>query len=281
MKNIKNIVVTTDFSKTSRNAYRYAEMLAETLNAAITVLHIKEPQYPPSEFFPIQSIAALDDETLNKKMKSFVENEDSETAVMVKTKVESKIVTGKVIEEITHYSQRNDVDLIVMGTTGYQDFVTKIIGTVSLDVANKAHCPVVLVPRDATWQPINRIMFAANYASVLPTTISEIIDFAELLDSNIHFVHVNKHLAKDDDLMEKIWDELFEASDPRVAFEIYNINSGDVVEQLKKYATDHNIDLIAFVNKKRNFWQKLMHHSVTQNIVISIDKPMLILHFDD
>ena len=282
MKSIKNIVVTTDFSATSRNAYMYAQMLAETLNAAITVLYIKEPQYPNSEFFiPIPAIAALDDTPLNERMKSFVENEDSDTTVMVKTRVQSEIVTGKVIDEIIHYSKRDDVDLIVMGTTGSEDIISKIIGTVSLDVANKAHCPVVLVPRDATWQPINRIMFASNYASALPKTMSELIGFAELLDSNIHFVHINEHLEEDDNLMETIWDELFEASDPRVAFEMHTINSGYVVEQLEKYATDNEIDLIAFVNKKRNFWQNLMHHSVTQNIVISADKPMLILHFDD
>lgn len=282
MKNIKNIIVPTDFSPTSRNAYRYAQMLAEELNAEITVLHIKEPQFPNSEFFiPIPPIAALDDQSETEMLKSFVENEDIDTSDMVKTTVQSKIVVGKVMDEIIDYSKRDDVDLIVMGTTGSQDFVSKIIGTVSLDVANKAHCPVVLVPRDATWQPINRIMFAANYASTLPKTVSEITDFAELLDANIHFVHITQHSTVDDGLKETIWNELFVAPDPRVPFEFHIINKGTAVEQLEKYATDKEIDLVAFVNKKRNFWQNLMHHSVTQNIAISADKPMLILHVDD
>ena len=280
MKNIKNILVPTDFSATSRNAYTYAQVLAEAFEAKITVLHIKEHYLPASEI-SIPSISIYDEIPLNETMKSFIENQYSDTPVMVKAQVESKILRGNAIDEIIHYSKRDDVDLIVMGTTGLQDFISKIIGSVSLDVANKAHCPVVLVPRDATWQPINRIMFAANYASTLPKTVDEITHFAELLRANIHFVHVSDNKGGDDKLMETIWDELFDASDPRVAFEMHTIYGGNVVEQLEKYAKHHRINLIAFVNKKRNFWQNLMHNSVTQNVSISTDKPMLILHFDD
>ena len=280
MKNIKNIVVPTDFSAISRNAYTYAQVLAEAFDAEITVLHIKEYYLPASEI-SIPSISIYDEVPLSETMKSFIENDNSDTPVMVKTKVKSKVIKGNAIDEIIHYSKRDDVDLIVMGTTGLQDFVSKIIGTVSLDVANKAHCPVVLVPRDATWQPINRIMFAANYASTLPKTVHEITDFAELLDANIHFVHVNESKGDNEKLMKTIWDELFEAADPRVAFEMHTIYSTDVVNQIQKYATEHRIDLIAFVNKKRNFWQNLMHYSVTQNVAISTAKPMLVLHVDD
>ncbi len=280
MKIIKNIVVPTDFSATSRNAYVYAQVLAEAFGAEITVLHVKEHYLPASEI-SIPSISVYDEVPLNETMKSFIENQDTDVPVMVKTKVQSKIIKGFAIDEITQYSKRDDVDLIVMGTTGLQDFVSKIIGTVSLDVANKAHCPVFLIPRDATWQPINRIMFAADYASTVPKTVHEITDFAQLLDANIHFVHVNENKVDNDKLMETIWDELFEAADPRVPFEMHTIYTGNVVDQLEKYATHHKIDLLAFVNKKRNFWQNLMHFSVTQNIAISTDKPMLILHFDD
>lgn len=280
MKTFKNIVVPTDFSATSQNAFAYAQVLAEALGSEITVVHVKEYFLPASEI-SIPSITIYDESPLNETMKNFVEFKDEQSSVMLKSKVKTKILKGNTIDELVHYSSKKDVDLIVMGTTGLQDFVSKIIGTVSLDVANKAHCPVLLVPRDANWQPINRIMFTANYASTSPKTVREVMDFAEIIDANIHFVHVNESKTDNDKLMETIWDELFEAADPRVAFEMHTIYSGDVVEQLKKYATDHHIDLIAFVNKKRNFWQNLMHRSVTQNVAISTDTPMLVMHFDD
>ncbi len=42
MKKISNIVVSTDFSVTARNAFRYAKGLATVLNASISVVHVKE-----------------------------------------------------------------------------------------------------------------------------------------------------------------------------------------------------------------------------------------------
>lgn len=279
MKTIKNIVVPTDFSATARNAFNFAQILAEALDAEITVVHVKEYLLPASEIAVMPHFDEVN--SISETMDSFINLQDEGAPAMVKTKVKSKILRGSAIDELVSYSSKEDTDLIVMGTTGLQDFVSKIIGTVSLEVANKAHCPVILVPRDATWQPINRIMFAANYASTSPKTVREITDFANLLDANIHFVHINESKVDDDKLMETIWDELFEASDPRIGFEMHTIYRGDVVEQLRKYATHHKIDMLAFVNKKRNFWQNLMHNSVTQNISISTDKPMLVLHHDD
>ena len=76
-------------------------------------------------------------------------------------------------------------DLIVMGTTGLQDFLSKIIGSTSLEVANKAHCPVLLVPRDARWKRIDKIMYASNYDSTTPKMVREITDFAVMINSLI------------------------------------------------------------------------------------------------
>lgn len=279
MKTIKNIIVPTDFSATARNAFNYAQVLAEALDAEITVVHVKEFLLPASEIAVMPHFDEVN--SLSETMATFVNLQDDDSPVMVKNKVKTKILRGAVIDELVAYSSKNDVDLIVMGTTGLQDFVSKIIGTVSLDVANKAHCPVILVPRDSTWRPINRIMFAANYLSTSPKTVREITDFANLLGANIHFVHINESKVDDDKLMETIWDELFEVSEPTIAFEMHTIYRGDVVEQLQKYAKQHKIDMLAFVNKKRNFWQNLMHRSVTQNVSISTDEPMIVLHYDD
>lgn len=281
MKNIKNIVVPTDFSTTSHNAFTYAQALAEAFDANVTVIHVNE-YYMPASDVRITPIAELDDAPVNAKMTTFLESQDSDVPTMVKTKVQSKVLIGNAIEEITQYSKRDDVDLMVMGMTGSKDFISKIIGSVSLDAANKANCPVILVPRDATWQHIDRIMFAANYESTLPQTVDEIKDFAELLTARIHFVHVNNQEKEDnEEIMDTIWDELFDDTEPNVAFEMHTIYRGDVIDQLQKYADHHHIDLLAFVNKKRNFWQNFMHYSVTKNIALSTDKPMMILHVND
>jgi nucleotide-binding universal stress UspA family protein len=172
-------------------------------------------------------------------------------------------------------------DLIVMGTTGLQDFLSKIIGSTSLEVANKAHCPVLLVPRDARWKPIDRIMYASNYDSTTHKMVREITDFAVMINAAVHFVHIEEFTQNDEKVTNIIWDELFSTSDPSLAFEIHTIYGQDRIKELKEYSDNNKINLMAFVSKHRNFWQNLIDNSVTQNISISTTTPMLVMHFDD
>ena len=50
MKTQKKIIVPTDFSVTARNAFHFAENLAESIDAALTVVHVNEYFIPISNF---------------------------------------------------------------------------------------------------------------------------------------------------------------------------------------------------------------------------------------
>jgi nucleotide-binding universal stress UspA family protein len=280
MKKIKNILVSTDFSLTAKNAFQYAKMLAETLDATLTVVHINEYFIPVSEI-AIAPLSETEESQIEEAMVTFV-SEDLGEGVLVKSKVKTKILKGDPVERLLALSESDDVDLIVMGSTGLQDFLSKIIGSTSLEVANKAHCPVILVPRDAKWQRIDRIMYASNYDSTTPKMVREVTEFALSVNAAIHFVHVEDFSpVGESKVTEIIWDELFSLTDPNLAFEIHSIYGDDKIEELKRYAASNDIDLMAFVSKHRSFWENLMHKSVTQNIAISSHTPMLVMHIDD
>ena len=282
MKKIKNIIVPTDFSVTSRNAYHYAVRLAETLDATVTVVHINEYFIPVSEI-AIAPLSEQEESRLGEAMSLFIAEEDaSEEGIMVKNKVKTRIIKGDPISRLVELSESGDADLIVMGTTGLQDFLSKIIGSTSLDVSNKAHCPVLLVPRDTKWHRVDKVMFASNYDSTTPKMIRDVTDFALAVNAAVHFVHIEDFSTESESkVSEIIWDELFSLTDPNLSFEIHTISSSDKIAELKKYAGQHGINLMAFVSKHRTFWGNLMHKSVTQNIAISTSTPMLVMHLDD
>ena len=282
MKSIKNILVPTDFSVTARNAYAYAKLLAQSLDAHVTVVHINEYFIPVSEI-AVAPLSEHEEDRLTEAMETFISDdirgESGDTSILVKNNVKSKILRGDPVSRLEELSK--NADLIVMGTTGLQDFISKIIGSTSLEIANKAHCPVILVPRDARWKPIDRIMYASNYDSTTPKMVREITDFAVMINAAVHFVHIDEFTENDEKVTNIIWDELFSTSDPSLAFEIHTIYGEDRIKELNEYSEKNKINLMAFVSKHRNFWQNLMHNSVTQNIAISTTTPMLVMHFDD
>lgn len=282
MKSIKNILVPTDFSVTARNAYAYAKLLAQSLDAHVTVVHINEYFIPVSEI-AVAPLSEHEEDRLTEAMETFISDdirgESGDTSILVKNNVKSKILRGDPVSRLEELSK--NVDLIVMGTTGLQDFMSKIIGSTSIEVANKAHCPVILVPRDARWKPIDKIMYASNYDSTTPKMVREITDFGVMINAAVHFVHIDEFTENDEKVTNIIWDELFSTSDPSLAFEIHTIYGEDRIKELNEYSEKNKINLMAFVSKHRNFWQNLMHNSVTQNIAISTTTPMLVMHFDD
>lgn len=284
MKSITKILVPTDFSVTARNAYAYAQTLALRLNAEITVVHVSEIFIPISDL-AVAPLSEMEESKLAEAMEVFVsETENTEgscstTDILIKNNIKTKIVKGEPVSRLVELSK--STDLIVMGTTGLQDFISKIIGSTSLDVANQAHCPVILVPRNAHWKRIDRIMYASNYDSTTAKMIKEIMDFATLIEAAVHFVHIQEAVKGDDKVMDNIWGELFSKSEPSLAFEMHTVSGSDKIKGLKEYSDANKINLMAFVSKHRNFWQNLMHTSVTQNIAISTETPMMVMHLDD
>ena len=284
MKKIKNIIVPTDFSVTSRNAYHYAKRLAMTLDATITVLHVNQ-YFMPLDEVAIGSIS--EDEVFKmseEAMNAFVVDEDDiDHWEMMKHPVKTTILKGDLVPLLVDMSKQSDTDVIVMGMTGMQDFIGKIIGSASLDVSNKAHCPVILVPRDTKWHKIEKLMYASNYTSITPKMVGNVTDFALAVNAAVHFIHVEdtttdykKNVAK------IIWTELFSADDaPTLTFEIHTIEEGDRIEQLQNYAKENDINLMIFLSKHRTFWQNLVHRSVTENMAIATEIPMMVMHLDD
>ncbi|MBA3681151.1 MAG: universal stress protein [Bacteroidetes bacterium] len=278
MKKIQNIIVATDFSLTARNAYRYASALANALNASLTVVNVKENLIMVSDVmatpFPVEN-----NKEVIKDIEELIAEENAATHT-IERKVNIKILSGDPVIVLTDLSKNNDTDLIVIGATGLADVLTKIFGSVSIKVSNKAHCPVILVPRDAKWESIKHIMFASNYDSVTKQIVQYISAFATTIQAKIHFVNIKKpHLLPE--VKENNWEQFIVEVEPGLSFEKHTIYGVDTVEKLKKYGKENNINLLAFASKHRNFWENLMHKSITENMALAVITPILVMHIDD
>ncbi len=281
MKKIKNIVVATDLSATARDAYSYAKELANFLDANLTIVHVKESLIIASDVMIAPPLSDNDAE-LTQELEELVAEENAATGSKVKGELKIKVLNGDPVDVLVNISKNNDTDLIVIGTTGLSDVLTKIFGSVSVKVSNKAHCPVILVPRDATWKPIKQILFSSNYDSMNKQLCSEIVDFALNIHAGVHFVNIRNYDPPFEEKQKDIdWNQLFVGSDPALSYEKHTIYGSDTINELKKYSQQKHINLIAFASKHRNFWENLMHKSITEEMALSTTLPIMVMHLDD
>lgn len=282
MKNIKNITVATDFSATSRNAYRYSKLLARSLNATLTLVTARESMMMASDVSLVPFPIIDDAEFITQLEELIAEENDRLNLSTIPNEVKTKILRGDAVEALVELSKNDSTDLIVIGTTGLSDVLTKIFGSTSVSVSNLAFCPVLLIPRDAHWQPIEQIMYATNYDSLSPIMVQEISEFAISTKADLHFVNVRDYdpmfTPKQKDFS---WNELLVSKHPDFYYEKQTIYGDDTVQELINYSNAKSIDLMCFASNHRNFWQNLAHKSITENMAIASIIPIMVIHLDD
>jgi len=132
---IDNILVPVDGSKNSLKAMQYAANLARGSDATIHLLHVLEENAPEDEG---------SEQRRSEGAESFLE-EMRMRARLYNVPTTTRVSYGPVPETIVHVAKEEGFDLIVMGTRGKSPYGNVGMGHVSEIVADKAHCPVLLV----------------------------------------------------------------------------------------------------------------------------------------
>lgn len=140
MKEVKKILVPVDFSDNSLKVLESARYFAGKCGAEIHVLYVVQSIDNYSGFFvPHMPIAKFEEEMVQgaeKKMESFLG--DIPVAV-------AKVLSGDVGEEIIMYGEREEIDLIIMGTHGYKGLEKVMFGSIAEKVVKRAPCPVMTI----------------------------------------------------------------------------------------------------------------------------------------
>lgn len=138
----KKILVPTDGSEFAQKAEKYALFLAKTTGADIYALSVTENNFVNG--------LPLDDEVyqLNKLLKQRSEDNIKEFEEMDETsgiKFHGIIREGSPAKTILEVAKEEDIDLIVIGSSGKSGFDRFIMGSVAEKVVNAAKCAVLVI----------------------------------------------------------------------------------------------------------------------------------------
>ena len=276
---MKTIVVPVDFSKVAHNAYLFARELANFFNYKIKVIHVYGGELNAMERLALQT-GDTPFHYLLSKLNNFVEEIDSEENVATKTNVEVEILEGNVVKKIVEKSEEEDTAMIIAGTEGHYNWLEQLTGSVTSALAQKAKCPVLLVPKGAKFQQFDNMLYASDFSSADEKMILRFIDFAKQFDASVHFIHIED----EDDINftaieDSIFNLLFKDGDPDFSFNMVSIDGVDVINGLNQYAEENDIDLIVLVNRHRAFIDNLLGLSTTRQLAMDTNFPLMVYHF--
>lgn len=143
MKNVKAILVPTDFSDLSLAAMEYAISFSTIYDARICVIHVVE-NAPVAPFCSVDfhSETTLQDpvEKANKDLQDFMTYKlpDQRNIVMI-------VRRGEGYKEIIKFAQDERIDLIIMATHGRTGLAHVVMGSVAEKVVRYSTVPVLIV----------------------------------------------------------------------------------------------------------------------------------------
>lgn len=278
---MKNILVPIDFSPCSIDAFLYAKNLANTLGFSIKLVHVFNGNLNIDPSINLHSEKNRE-ETILEKMNEFVKvnlDNNENANVLTRQKISTELIVGlNTTQQIVDLTKNeNDVAMVVIGSTGSGNILDKMLGSISSGVAQRSHCPVILVPQGTKYKDFENVLYASNYESADEDLIDQIIDFGNIFRAVMHFVHVEEN-DNYETVEDTIFYKLFEKGDPAFSFNIVNLKNRSVLEGLNQYADENNVDLIVLVNRQRNYLENIFQLSLTKKMAKASKLPMMVFH---
>ena len=143
MAEIKTLLFATDFSKGATRACGLARALAESCDAALTLLHvISELSDRQARLLPAQVYQQLATEVERQAVQDMTKFRDKHFSDMA---VATDIVIGPAHTGIIDYGKKIEADLILMGTHGRAGLQKMLLGSVAEKVVRMSPIPVLTV----------------------------------------------------------------------------------------------------------------------------------------
>lgn len=155
---LKKILYTTDLSKNSAYAFRYAVNSAQKHDAKIHILHVVESVPPSTEGLLTQYIGEerlkkMREETMENlverikdRLRQFAARELRRDPKTLKKVASILVVYGDPAAEILRKADDLDADVVIMGTHGKGVISHAFLGSVSEKVLHRIRRPVYIIP---------------------------------------------------------------------------------------------------------------------------------------
>ncbi|OMP78816.1 MULTISPECIES: universal stress protein [unclassified Chitinophaga] len=276
---MKTIIVPTDFSAAAYNAARYALGLASQMGASRVVLYHAYELVVPVPDMP-SAIPMVDPADLKAASEEGLEKMQRELATEIPANVilDLRAENHLLAANIDGFCIDQQADLIIMGTEGGSHFEEILIGSNSVDVARHTACPVIIVPGDAVYHPIRKIVFACDFKHMGENTpIGTLKSLLSTFNAELHVLnidHSGKGLAGETPMESLLLDTLLEGYNPIYHF----VDNENVVNGIMDFSEKEGADLIFIIPRKHGLFEGMFRRSRTTQLAFHSHIPLLAIH---
>jgi nucleotide-binding universal stress UspA family protein len=275
---MKKILFPTDFSEVATNAFVHALEFAKIVQGELVLLHTFELPVYDNQFFPENYNVVFDSLQLSEfdmfkeeipKLRMIAEERNLD-----KIKMTHRLMDGNLIYNIKRAIKEEKIDFVVMGTSGASGWEAFFLGSNAGSVISAIDVPVLSVPLEAKFKKVETIGFTTRYRAKDKKALKDVLNIAKKMKAKVRCLYVKTSNSDVPEITMKHWEKEFE--EEPVIFSV--IPSDDVKGTIIDFILFKEIDILAMITYKRNFFVELFKPSLTQKFANSSDIPILAMH---
>lgn len=269
------LLVPIDFSRVSLNAALYAVQMAENMpKKEVLLYNVVEPTVVGSDGTPM----SIDSGSIIKTNKDGLQSLQVSLFELGKSPMDVISEEGDFLESVKSAVASKNIDIVVVGTTGNSGN-RGFLGSNALNVARDNNCPVLIVPPDAEFKGISKILIAVNLQNVDETiAIDPIKKWLDAFNPEVHFVYVNE--SESGSLTSQQESEKVKLlnifSDYKSNFTV--LNGKEFAQILNVYVDLNKIDHIVVFPRKQGIFDHIFSTSHAEKLTHHSKVPILSVH---
>ncbi len=276
---MRKVLIPTDFSENAMNAIKYAMELFKYQRSEFIIMHAFADEVYENN---IEMSRALFEEFKEKIRK----NSDEELQKVLDEMLEISpnprhdynflSVFGSLVDEANDIVDKQNIDVLVMGTRGKTDDRDITFGSNTLQVIKYVKCPVLAIPSKYNDVHPQEILFPTDYQ--LPYQRRELkllSTIAKNFVAKINFLYVSKFESLS-----------FRQQDNKSLLECYmvenkttflNVSGNDIAAAINDSIEKNKIDMLVMINSRHSYLENILYVSTIQKIGLHIQIPFLVL----
>lgn len=209
--------------------------------------------------------------------------------------IETRLRHGRPVEQIIAEAREGGYGLIILGERQTHTLKARLLGSVALQVVERAACPVLLAKGEI--RPIRRILLCDSGA-VVPSLLSRFT--AQLADTllgeeHITVLHVMSQITAwpgvpDEDLQASA-EELIEERTPEGEWlasglevlshpgihAVAKVRHGAVVDEILAESQENDYDLVVIGAHRDAGWQRVLLADIARELIKHLERPVLVV----
>jgi nucleotide-binding universal stress UspA family protein len=185
----RNILFATDFSPAAAQAIPYVKKIAKHYDAALVALHVRTPVVNPTTepaSWPVflEAAKVQDQEHREELLNTFA-------GILTEVVIEE----GSIEDCLESAIEKNDTDLVIIGTRGRTGLGKLLLGSVAEEIFRKVPCPVLTVGPRASMPygpdgKFREILYATDFSSESLGAAAYAVSLAQEFQARLILLHV-------------------------------------------------------------------------------------------